>query len=267
MLPGAAGPSTEVEKIYNAINAARAAGDTARVEVLTQALNKLLDSSGMTVEGFGPNGELLTRVRTGGGGSTYTERTRIGEQARKGEEALNLLTSLEASLSPGAVGVPGKLGEVVVDRGLAQLFPQLADRERMQARDLIRLTREQLLRQVSGDSRFSNTDREQIERALPSEGPMESYESAMSKIRNVRAMIQDRLEINQRHLEDGPKALPAAAVLPPKEQAALVQRARAGDEQAIQQLREQALSKLRAGPEGGKTRWKYDSGTGALLKQ
>lgn len=214
VLPGQAGEDLlEEEKYFNAITKARQAGDTAKADMLEQGFLKKVTPSGFTSKlEYDDQGRPVVTFGTGPQGNTaptLSERSKIQEQQRKGEEALNMLDKLQSSLTPGSLGVRGKFGEVVVDRGLAQLVPGVGDKERMSARDLIRVTREQLIRQVSGDTRFSDTDRSQIESLLVSEGAMESYDSAMSKINQVRQMLQDRMQIGQKALEgDAPAGNP-----------------------------------------------------------
>lgn len=198
----------EEEKYFNAIQQAKKEGNYAKAEMLEQGFLKKVTPSGFSSKlEYDDQGRPVVTFGTGPQGAsapTLSERSKIQEQQRKGEESLNMLDKLQASLTPQSLGVRGKLGEVVVDRGLAQLVPGVGNKDRMSARDLIRVTREQLLRQVSGDTRFSNTDRSQIESLLVSEGAMESYDSAMSKINQVREMLQDRLKIGQKAMEGTP---------------------------------------------------------------
>lgn len=48
------------------------------------------------------------------------------------------------------------------------------------------------MREISDDPRFSNRDRDEISKALPSSGVFESYPDAMTRIQTVKGILANR---------------------------------------------------------------------------
>lgn len=106
--------------------------------------------------------------------------------------AVQVLTKLQQELKPEQVGARGVFGEYIVDRALAQLDPSLANKDRIEMRTLLGAARESLLREISGDTRFSNVDRSEISQLLPSTGVFESYPNAIKRIEAVKNLLVSR---------------------------------------------------------------------------
>ncbi len=125
---------------------------------------------------------------------TTAMTTRAQENTVKYENALSLIKDLQQGLAPGDVGASGLLGEMVMDRTLAQLDPSFANKDRIEKRTALGALRESLMRTVSDDPRFSNADREQVSKLLPSTGLFESYPDAMGRMSKVKDILTDRIQ-------------------------------------------------------------------------
>jgi len=128
------------------------------------------------------------------GKPTTALTTKSQENTVKYENALTLINQLQKGLTPRDVGAAGLVGEMVMDRTLAQFDPSFADKDRIEKRTALGALRESLLRTVSDDPRFSNVDRESISKLLPSTGAFESYPDAMARMGQVKSILTDRVE-------------------------------------------------------------------------
>lgn len=174
----AAGRDDEV-KIFDAEIASRAAKD---------GFNIQFDDQGKLIFNYGPQVAGLGKI-------TVATQSRVQQNLLKYEGVSQLLNTVEKNLKPEHVGVRGVAGEFLLDRGLSQLDPSFANKDRIDTRTGMTVARESLLRVVSDDPRFSNQDREEISKALPSSGVFESVEDAKQRIQTVRRIINQRGKI------------------------------------------------------------------------
>jgi hypothetical protein len=142
------------------------------------------------------------------GKPTTAMNTKSQENTVKYENALTLINQLQKGLTPRDVGAAGLLGEMVMDRTLAQFDPSFADKDRIEKRTALGALRESLLRTVSDDPRFSNVDRDEISKLLPSTGAFESYPDAIGRMGQVKKILGDRIE---RYAGASGVAVPASA--------------------------------------------------------
>lgn len=96
--------------------------------------------------------------------------TKLTERMSQALEGITALTELQGDVRWKDVGVPGVLGELVFDTALPMLGIPAGDIQRMATRQKIILTREGLMRDISGDSRFNQADRAAVEASLPKSG-------------------------------------------------------------------------------------------------
>lgn len=129
------------------------------------------------------------------GTPTVATQSMTQKKLLKYEGAMELINDLKRSIKPEFLGVKGVAGEMLVDRGLAQLAPELANRSRVDFRSGLIAARESLLREISDDNRFSNADREEISKALPSSGIFESLPDAQQRLDTVSRIISQRGKI------------------------------------------------------------------------
>lgn len=180
-----------------------AAGDTElgqQLEAEAEHKASFFKTPGTTVTtGYDDQGRPI--ISTSMGGTVGERSPTVGFQSKaqtamvKYANATQLINSLSKSLRPEDVGARGIVGEYAVDRGLAQLYPDVANKGRIENRTALGMLRESLLREVSDDTRFSNMDRQAISRILPSDGVFESYEDAIGRMSKVRQILADRARV------------------------------------------------------------------------
>lgn len=149
--------------------------------------------------GMDDNGKPIFQMSEGGatpiGTPTVATQSMTQKKLLKYEGAMELINDLKRSIKPEFLGARGVAGEMLVDRGLAQLAPELANRSRVDFRSGLIAARESLLREISDDNRFSNADREEISKALPSSGIFESLPDAQQRLDTVSRIISQRGKI------------------------------------------------------------------------
>lgn len=129
---------------------------------------------------------------------------RVLERLSQTEKAIDNLDDLAATLRPQDVGFKGVLGELFLDKILPQLGTATSDVKRMDNRTKLRTLAENLMRQVSADSRFSNADRLAISRILPSSGVVESFEHTQQTIITLRKILAKRALIDNKEAGQAP---------------------------------------------------------------
>lgn len=187
-------------------------GDIEGAKALSAILAKRASTSESTLQvGFDDQGRPIFTQRTGPtegdsriGNATVATQSQLQQDLVKKEKSLLLLNRLKSSIRPEDIGIKGVLGETIVDRSIAQFFPEYANKERISNRVLIGLVREGLLKQVSDDTRFSVQDRKAIEKLLPSSGFIESYPAMIENINELEKTIRERASINAQELGTTP---------------------------------------------------------------
>ncbi len=149
------------------------------------------------VTGWDDQGRPIVRVGKGGGGATVATQSQAQQKLLKYENTMEVMNRLDNVLKPEHLGVRGVGGEWIVDKGLQQLAeiagtPDVGSEGRIESRKLIVALREGLMRELSGDTRFNATDREEISKALPSNGAFESFKDAKVAMNTVRSIIVQR---------------------------------------------------------------------------
>lgn len=187
-------------KLRQDAEAARASGDT---KLFQQKQSEITDiqeqiQKGQSFTVYDPaTGAPIAQMNSGGAPSgsvapTVALRSAAQQKLVKYENSSALIGDLQRNLTSDQVGVKGVLGESIVDKGLAQFFPELADKDRIDNRAKLQMAREGLMREISDDPRFNMQDRAEIGKALPSSGVFESYDDAMQKFATVQKVIKDR---------------------------------------------------------------------------
>lgn len=197
----------QIMSLKQQAKAAQTAGDNAGYQTLTEKADLLtatLPGSGdqETFQGYNDQGNptfQLTRgkggAKTNFGGATVGMATQAQTKLAKYENATQLINGLQKSLRPMDVGAAGVAGEYLGDRLGPQVpgFENLFSQQRVDNRAVLGAVRESLMREISDDSRrFSNQDREDIAKILPSTGVLESYPDAMARLDKVKNIIIDR---------------------------------------------------------------------------
>jgi hypothetical protein len=143
------------------------------------------------------------------GDATVATQSRAQQKLQKYENAMELINRLDKGLQAGHVGLAGIGGEFLWDRGLVQIanmagMPAVADPDRVSSRVGLKMLSESLMREVSDDTRFSNLDREEISKALPSSGAFESLSDAHTKLSTIRDILTKRGRVYGRTVDEKP---------------------------------------------------------------
>ena len=196
----------EIQKSEMEANAAEKSGNAARAQQLRDraALLREQTKGQEIVTGYDDQGRPIVRVGKGVGVPTVATQSQAQQKLLRYENSIELMNHLDTALKPEHLGAAGVTGEWILDRGLSQLVPELANKERIDARSALVAVREGLLREMSNDPRFSNVDREEISKALPSSGVFESLPSAKQRIETVRRIIMGRARIYSKGLGQPP---------------------------------------------------------------
>lgn len=145
-----------------------------------------------TVEAFGPEGQVISRITTGKGGQTAAPgmttavQTDLQKRIIGFEKANSMSKRLLETLSPLDVGIAGWGQQVIVSEGLAQFFPGVASQSTTDARALLGTFNETMIKTLKADSQVNQKEEQRILSVLPKPGPNESFPSAIAKI--IRAM-------------------------------------------------------------------------------
>lgn len=168
-----------------------------RAQALREAMPGTEQQSVTT--GYDDQGRPIVTVGKGKGigstgGATVGTASIAQQKLTKYENARQLLSGLEKTLKPTDVGAAGVGGEFLLDRTMAQIpgFEGAASKGRIANRTALGVVKESLMREISDDTRFSNKDREDIGKMLPSSGIFESYPDAMQRLQTVSQIINDR---------------------------------------------------------------------------
>lgn len=170
---------------------AESAGDAATAAQLRSdalALQQSVAPKGFQVETFtDENGHQQIRMVQGGKAldataPTIGTKTDVQKQALAAESAVRLGSELLTNLGPESVGVRGTFNDLVINRGLAQLFPEMEKEGVADGRSLIRAFNEKTIKSIKADSQLNQSERAHLEAALPKLSPDESFPNAKRKI-------------------------------------------------------------------------------------
>lgn len=175
------GQASEAEKAGN-----KSLADQLRSDAL--ALQQSVAPKGFQVETFtDENGHQQIRMVQGGkvvdsAAPTVGTKTDVQKQALAAENAVRRGAELMANLGPESVGVRGTFNDLVINRGLAQMFPEAAKEGVSGGRSLITAFNEQMIKSIKADSQLNQKEREHLESALPKLSVDESFPNAKKKI-------------------------------------------------------------------------------------
>lgn len=123
---------------------------------------------------------------------TTAVATKLQEGLLGAEKAIELGANAFNALTPEAVGVKGQFNKVVINEGLAQLFPGMAKGDVTEAQTLLGNFNEKAIAALtaSGDKRVSDKDMQRFQRILPKLTAGESLENARKKIQTFLGEIR-----------------------------------------------------------------------------
>lgn len=183
------------------------------------------DDQGRMIINYGPQA-------TGIGKPSVATQTMAQRKLLKYEAASELMNRLGHEMEAGHVGLRGVLGETFGDRIFPQFGLDTFSGKRVDVRTLLVAARENLLREISDDTRFSNIDREEISKALPSSGVFESFQDAKRRLETVRQILSQRGKV----YAEGMGLTPPTWSLSREEIKALFQSGKLTREQALDAL-------------------------------
>jgi len=186
-------------------------GDTSLASQLRSdalALQQSVAPKGFQVETFtDEQGHQQIRMVQGGvakppGAATVGTLTDVQKQGLSAENAVRTGAQLLANLGPESIGVRGTFNDLVINRGLAQLFPEMEKEGVAGGRSLIRSFNEKMIKSIKADSQLNAQERSHLEAALPKLSVDESFPNAKKKIqtfieesRSVARSNSERLKL------------------------------------------------------------------------
>lgn len=123
---------------------------------------------------------------------TTSTKSQIQQRMLSSDKTLEMGAELLGSLTSSDVGVRGAINQVVVNEGLAQIFPSLYKGNVTDARTLLGVFNENAIKAIASDPRISDKDRQRYESILPSLGKVETVQSAKDKIRVFMQKFRDQ---------------------------------------------------------------------------
>lgn len=196
------------------------AGEFDAAEDLRQRILQLetqLTPSNTTVESFGPEGQVISRITTGKGGAaaapelTMAVRSDLQKRLIASEKAADMSKQLAMTLTPLNVGIAGWGQQVMVDEGIGQLFPGLVSQQNVDARTLLGAYVETMIKNFKVDAQMNAKEEQRIKRFLPKTGANESIQSATSKILRVMRELHNMREVDSKRLGTDEPAFPLSA--------------------------------------------------------
>ncbi len=194
-LQGGTPPESPVGKLQFDRSQALRRGDSDAVKQIDAAIQESLTNKGRSIYmGQDDQGKPIFQM-TEGGAKPVTVATQSLAQGRdlQYQNATELMSWLQKHVKPEHLGVRGLAGELVVDKTLAQLVPEFADKDRISVRAALDAA-QGLAREIvdSPAGRFSNVERDAILGALPSTGFAESFPNTQGRLQRAREMLASR---------------------------------------------------------------------------
>ena len=160
---------------------------------------------GMDLE-VGPDGGV--RFRTGVNDYTVGTAGRLEQNAIRSRQTANNMVTLFDTLSADALGVRGQWNEQVVNRGLAQIYPDIARADVTAQQSFLRNTILQDARTLLQNDRLAQADRDAIDRLMPDPDAFwESLPRARSAVATVALLAAYNSEFADQ-MRGGQEALP-----------------------------------------------------------
>ena len=197
---------SKVDVLLAQRKAALDAGDIATVASKEKELATALRDSNLRVETNADGGMVVTTggereslLLDGQTPSIAAVTTAIKDTANRSaalaviDDAIRLIEE-----NPGALGIPGKLTDVVQNKILAQLLPEAFNKEVATSRAALGIVRQAVAKAIAADSRISDRDMNQLNKeVLPSLDVVESAPNALSKLRQIRTVIGGKLSLSK----------------------------------------------------------------------
>ena len=139
-------------------------------------------------------GNIIVEETTGEG-ITISQQSENQKYLFAYERGVGSLDTFIDKIKPSQLGVQGQLSEALIDNFLIDWFPdnskiKAQGKERIATRQAMRLWSEEILRTVSGDTRFSVPDRLAIEKITQNPDVWTTYAKAKTSMGLIRSMFQ-----------------------------------------------------------------------------
>lgn len=187
-------PTTDIRNIdqlsqwRRELTSVEAAGDVESANELRQKISQMegqLTPSGETIRTYDAQGNLISEISRGRGtasGLTPAVQTDVQKRLLAFDKASSMSKRLVETLGPLDVGIAGWGQQVLINEGLAQLFPSLANQRVTDARTLLGNFRQNMIKVLKVDAQANREEEKRILGDLPKAGADESLPSAIAKI-------------------------------------------------------------------------------------
>lgn len=185
----------EADRIEQSAEERRMSGDTEGYQRLMNNASMLRGSISQPSREMqvttDPSGRPVVTVREGVKSTTLGTAGAAERKIISADNAFSIGTYLLNNLREGDVGAEGWIKERYVDRGLAQLMPERADKKRVENREMLRQYRAKMQRLVSDDpeGRFSNTDREEINQSVSGLEFLTGFDELKTRIERINKIL------------------------------------------------------------------------------
>jgi hypothetical protein len=191
-------PESPLGKLMMDRQTALGKGDKETASQFDAAIQEQISNKGRSIYmGQDDQGRPVFQMSEGGASpigkpTVATQSLAQGKQLQY-QNATELMNWLERNLKPEHVGLAGKTGEFLVDKTLSQIFPEVANKDRINVRSTLDMA-QGLAREIvdSPSGRFSNVERDAVLGALPSTGVFESYPDAVARLQRAKEVLRSR---------------------------------------------------------------------------
>lgn len=152
---------------------------------------KMTSDKEATTFGYDDQGRpIMTQTKGGASPLTISTQSQIQQRGLAIEKSVNQAAELLTALQPENVGVSGVVREGV-GKTLGQLFPEMVDKQNVDARTLLRLFNERMLPSLKADAMINKHEEERLLKILPSLGAAESIDSAKTAINRIMRELRE----------------------------------------------------------------------------
>lgn len=155
------------------------------------------DESLSFTTGWDDQGRPIMRMGKGAGDLTVATQSQIQQRGLAIEKSANQAAELIAVLRPENLGVSGVMREGI-GKTLGQLFPELVDKQNIDARTLLRLFNERMLPSLKADSQMNVKEEQRLGKIMVSLGAAESYENAKPVLNRLLRELREIVRTDAR---------------------------------------------------------------------
>lgn len=209
-----AGMAFQLKAINQAKMDAQASGNEELAKLLQAGEAKMVESNRLSVK-FDENGRISELVQGPQGAAspdalTKSNQTKVQESQAQSLATIDVANRLDPLISSETVGVKAFAESWIKDRVLAQAFPELASKKRVEAERLVAELRSRAVNEL-GTPPISDRERAEILKAVPGiNEPVDSPARAKELLRQIKKMSAIRALVAAKRLGG---AIPKAAAM------------------------------------------------------